>query len=457
MKKNKRRRHNAKEVINEAEDKIFEEGEQLSFDEAEISPEEPIGEAAEHIEEVKDAIADKAEKMSSDAADTVEKIKDAAEEKMSALTDAVDSVLEEDIPTPFDPISDAISDVIEEGKEQDAVAEEPIPAVIPAEKPKELDIPFVTKKTEPVVDPAVEAAIAEAVESEQAPETPAKKVETIEVEDVKKEKNILPIVCAALLLAALGFGGYKLLSRKPAEPVQPSPDATSEVEATTAPDNQVADPSGIVTDPSDPAVTEEPVAVEEEEEKVDLKELIKVKEDEIKPITQGESFDFEKYLDIDEKAKDKYEINTDEVNLDKAGEYEVKVFEKDAEEGAEPIATYKLTVRPYAVGEGPLGTSGRVYLSNGSSYAIDTNKTDLIGSGINVINGVITDKIQPGMKLTWVDGNGEYAYDYTCTETYETYNDNGKLYLPDGTAVVDAWYGELIVINDGVASYWSIQ
>lgn len=115
----------------------------------------------------------------------------------------------------------------------------------------------------------------------------------------------------------------------------------------------------------------------------------------------------------------------------------------------------------YALGEGPMGTAGRVYFADGSSEAVNWSGTSVDGaiaahtdvlttiiSGVNYIPVI-------GKTMAMVDEYG-YSYVYQCVSIYNTYTSNGKIYLSDGVVLDEASYGNMAINSNGTVSFWNI-
>ena len=284
-------------------------------------------------------------------------------------------------------------------------------------------------QAEAEADPEVEEEVLQEPESDEEPvtrtidheqdEEPKEPVETVDifedVEDRPRKKKLRPvgvaiIVAVLALLAGAIFGISKLFSRgnntsrseEPVVVITPAP--------TTAP---TAKPEETILPVEETAVPEESAEPEEPKE------------------TTPSS-----------------EETTDDEDKDS---------EEDSEEQEEPAPD-----PVYAVGDGPMGTAGRIYFADGSSNAVDWS-----GSGAgNSVTAYHTDAMTTvisgtsytpvvGKTLAMADEYG-YSYVYQCASIYSTYIQDGIVYLSDGTALNNAAYGNMALNSNGTVSFWNI-
>ena len=137
--------------------------------------------------------------------------------------------------------------------------------------------------------------------------------------------------------------------------------------------------------------------------------------------------------------------------------------EPTATPSASPAATATPVPTPtvYQVGEGPQGSAGRIYFSNGASTPANWGGANG-GLGITRTEGLMTlmtgnPNFTPsvGQTLTWYDEYG-YAYTYQCTSIYSTYVQDGIIYISDGNPLNWANYGNMAINSNGTVSYWNI-
>lgn len=297
----------------------------------------------------------------------------------------------------------------------------------------------------------------------------------------RRRLRILPLMLILALLAALIAGGWMLLNGRnhqsesgddvpsPAQTQEPAnkpedkrtalPDVTANSSDTDTVD-VTASPETTAETESDPKPSASS-APSSSSEKKKLVDMIEVKEEKVS-VSQNSTYDYEDNLEIDDDAKDRYEVKTD-ADLSKIGDYEVKVLDKDTEE---TICSYKLSVTDpsYSVGAGPQGSAGRIYMNDGKSVAVNyENDVKTTGakmyrtaSLVDVIYGDFANNYDPGATLTLADENG-YTYEYKCASRYGTYTDGGVTYLTDGTAIDDAAYGHLALVSNDSVTFWNIQ
>lgn len=159
---------------------------------------------------------------------------------------------------------------------------------------------------------------------------------------------------------------------------------------------------------------------------------------------------------------------TPEASIEATSESEATVSPtEEADKGGEATATPEASATPivYQEGDGPQGSAGRIYNANGTSFAVNYSGKES-KQGTTIYKNDESMMIIPdagysysiGSTLSWVDEYG-YAYDYQCTQVYSVHKDSvsGVYKLSDGTAIDDATYGALAIINNGQVAFFEIQ
>ena len=161
-------------------------------------------------------------------------------------------------------------------------------------------------------------------------------------------------------------------------------------------------------------------------------------------------------VEQNENVSDEIEADQNDMTITEGNDDITEEQINEGEDQSETNDTVDNQLPDYDIGEGPKGSAGRVYFSDGTSYALDwngySNSSPLVArhteSMMTVISGNSSHNSNIGDKMYITDEYG-YTYEYQCIST-------GNNLPADGT-LENTSAGNIAIEEDGGISYWNIN